>query len=71
MKSLVTGGAGFIGSHTCIELLNSNNEIVVVDMKNFGRNENLNHLDDVPDLEMNPYTEKKDNLKAARSITLH
>ncbi|MDR2532372.1 MAG: UDP-glucose 4-epimerase GalE [Oscillospiraceae bacterium] len=31
MSILITGGAGFIGSHTCIELLNSGREIVVVD----------------------------------------
>ena len=30
-KVLVTGGAGFIGSHTCVELLNSGRDIVVVD----------------------------------------
>lgn len=30
-KILVTGGAGFIGSHTCIELLNNGCEVVVVD----------------------------------------
>lgn len=30
-KILVTGGAGYIGSHTCVELLNSNHNIVVVD----------------------------------------
>lgn len=28
---LVTGGAGFIGSHTCVELLNSGYEVVVID----------------------------------------
>ncbi|WP_394526998.1 UDP-glucose 4-epimerase GalE [Lacrimispora sp. JR3] len=31
MAILVTGGAGYIGSHTCIELLNSDYEVVVVD----------------------------------------
>ena len=31
MKILVTGGAGYIGSHTCVELLNSGMDIVVVD----------------------------------------
>lgn len=31
MKILVTGGAGYIGSHTCVELLNNNYEVVVVD----------------------------------------
>ena len=31
MNVLVTGGAGFIGSHTCIELLENNIDIVVMD----------------------------------------
>ena len=31
MKILVTGGAGYIGSHTCIQLLETGHEIVVVD----------------------------------------
>ena len=31
MKVLVTGGAGYIGSHTVVELLNNNMEIVVID----------------------------------------
>ena len=31
MKILVTGGAGYIGSHTCVELLNSGYDIVVLD----------------------------------------
>ena len=31
MNILVTGGAGYIGSHTCVELLNSGYDIVVVD----------------------------------------
>ena len=31
MNVLVTGGAGYIGSHTCVELLNSGYGVVVVD----------------------------------------
>ena len=31
MKVLVTGGSGYIGSHTCVELLNLGYEVVVVD----------------------------------------
>ena len=31
MAVLVTGGAGFIGSHTCVELINAGYEVVIVD----------------------------------------
>lgn len=31
MKILVTGGAGYIGSHTCVELLNKGHEVVIID----------------------------------------
>ena len=31
MSILVAGGAGYIGSHTCVELLNAGYEVVVVD----------------------------------------
>ena len=31
MRVLVTGGAGYIGSHTCVELLEAGHEVFVVD----------------------------------------
>ena len=31
MAILVTGGAGYIGSHTVVELLNANKDVVVLD----------------------------------------
>ena len=31
MQVLITGGAGYIGSHTIVELLNNNHEAVVID----------------------------------------
>ena len=31
MRVLVTGGAGYIGSHTCVELLQAGHKVLVVD----------------------------------------
>lgn len=31
MRILVTGGTGYIGSHTCVELLNNNHSVIIVD----------------------------------------
>ena len=31
MKILVTGGAGFIGSHTVVELINAGHEPIIID----------------------------------------
>ena len=31
MRILLTGGTGYIGSHTCVELLNNNHDVVIVD----------------------------------------
>ena len=41
MRILVTGGSGFIGSHTCVELLNSGFEIVVADSLENSNKESL------------------------------
>ena len=42
MKILVTGGAGFIGSHVVDDLISSGNEVVVVDDLSSGKVENVN-----------------------------
>jgi len=44
MKILVTGGSGFIGSHTCLELLNNDHEVVVVDNLCNSVEESLNRV---------------------------
>ena len=41
---LVTGGAGFIGSHTCVELLNAGYDIVVLDNFSNSKPEALNRI---------------------------
>ena len=44
MKILITGGAGFIGSHLCDSLLDQHHNIVVIDNLSLGRIENIHHL---------------------------
>jgi UDP-glucose 4-epimerase len=43
-KALVTGGAGFIGSHLCEALLNRGDEVVALDDLSTGRLDNIAHL---------------------------
>lgn len=43
-KVLVTGGAGYIGSHTCLELLNAGHEVVVLDNLSNSSEESLNRV---------------------------
>lgn len=45
MRALVTGGAGFIGSHLCERLLARGDEVFVLDDLSTGRFENIEHLD--------------------------
>ena len=49
---LITGGAGFLGSHLTEKLLNSGNEVLVVDNFFTGNKQNLTHLLSNPNLEV-------------------
>ena len=44
MNVLVTGGAGYIGSHTCLELLESGHEVIVIDNLCNSNPESLNRV---------------------------
>ncbi len=47
MKILVTGGAGYIGSHTCVELLNEGHEVIVVDNLSNSSRESLVRVEEL------------------------
>ncbi|SEO90995.1 SDR family NAD(P)-dependent oxidoreductase, partial [Acinetobacter sp. yr461] len=46
-KILVTGGAGYIGSHTCVELLQAGHEVIVFDNLSNSSEESLNRVQDI------------------------
>ena len=52
MRILVTGGAGFIGSHLCERLISEGNEVLCLDNFFTGRRENIFHLLDNPRFEL-------------------
>ena len=47
-RTLVTGGAGFIGSHICDSLLEIGDEVVCIDDLSTGSMENISHLSNNP-----------------------
>ncbi len=56
MKILVTGGAGYVGSHTCLELLAAGYEVVVVDNLCNSSREGLRRVGEIVGREVSLYT---------------
>ena len=47
MKILVTGGTGFIGSHTCVELLDSGYDVVIIDNLSNSKREVADYIEKI------------------------
>lgn len=68
MAILVTGGAGYIGSHTCVELLNSGYEIIVVDNLSNSSVESINRVKEITGKQFKFYNEDVLNREALDTI---
>lgn len=52
MKILITGGAGFVGSHLADKLIGEGHEITVIDNLSTGRYSNVEHLEENPNFKL-------------------
>ncbi len=68
MKILVTGGAGYIGSHTCVELLNENYDVVVLDNLSNSSEESLIRVEAITGKALNFYKADLLNKDQIRSV---
>lgn len=68
MSILITGGAGFIGSHTCVEMLNSGYDVVVVDNLDNSSSESLGRVEKITGKKVKFYKEDVRNREALRKI---
>lgn len=68
MKILVTGGTGYIGSHTCVELLNNGYEVVIVDNLCNSKEKTINDIESITGKKVSFYKEDVCDKKALRKI---
>ena len=68
MKILVTGGCGYIGSHTCVELLNSDYDVVVVDNLSNSKEDVIGKIENITGKKVKFYKENVCNYEALNSI---
>ncbi len=68
MSILVTGGAGYIGSHTCIEMQNAGYDVIVIDNLDNSGKESLARVEKITGKAVKFYEEDVRNKEALRKI---
>ena len=68
MKILVTGGTGYIGSHTVVELINHGDEVVIIDNLVNSKREVVDKIKTITGVEVPFYEEDVRNKEALRKI---
>ena len=68
MSILVTGGAGYIGSHTCVEMLNAGYDVIVIDNLDNSSSESLNRVEKITGKKIKFYEEDVRDKEALRKI---
>ena len=68
MAILVTGGAGYIGSHTCIEMQNAGYDVIVIDNLDNSSSESLTRVEKITGKAVKFYEEDVRNKEALRQI---
>ena len=70
MKVLVTGGCGYIGSHTTVRLLETGNEVIIVDNLVNSKKETLDNIKKITGKSVTFYQEDLCNLESLEKIFL-
>ena len=68
MKILVTGGPGYIGSHTCVELLNNGYEVIIVDNLCNSKEDVVNKIEEITNKKAKFYNEDCCNKEGLRKV---
>lgn len=68
MKILITGGAGFIGSHTCVELIGNNYDVVIVDNLSNSKADIINSIEKITNKKIKFYQNDICDKDALRKI---
>ena len=68
MNVLVTGGTGYIGSHTCVELLNEGHNVIIIDNLSNSKKEVVNYIEKITDKKVKFYHDDCCDKDALRKI---